>query len=67
MAKVNMERAIEQGNKVMNIRYSPSICDIKKLLKKPGFDAIYDAFAFGYYQGMKAAKAEMKKDGTANG
>lgn len=31
------------------------------------YDLIYNGFRFGYMQGMKAAKAEMKKVGAVNG
>lgn len=31
------------------------------------YDLICNGFRFGYMQGMKAARAEMKKDGALNG
>lgn len=61
MAALNLEKAAERGNKIMDSRYCLRISDIKKLGQKNSCDAILDAFAIGYLQGTKAAKRKMAK------
>ena len=50
-------------NGKMNTRYCLTVSDIEIIKdNSPGlYDLISDAFIFGYAQGVKACKAEMKK------
>ena len=69
MAEVrNTMRLIEESNKKNNARYDMNIKNIDDIQQSNGdiFGMIYDSFRFGYMQGMKATKAEIKKGG-ANG
>lgn len=63
MAKLNFENAIQQGYESLkkNRRYDISITHIRKLCSKPKFEALYDSFAFGFVQGMKAEKKNKLK------
>ena len=65
MARINLKRAIDEGRKIINPRYDMSFEQLKILEKTSDIkDLIYDAFSFGYLQGTKAAKAEMRKGGV---
>ena len=65
MARINLKRAIDEGRKIINPRYDMSFEQLKILEKTSDIkDLIYDAFSFGYLQGTKAAKAEMRKGGA---
>lgn len=65
MARINLERTIEEGRKIINPRYDMSLEQLKMLEKTSDIkDLIYDAFSFGYLQGTKTAKAEMRKGGV---
>lgn len=61
MATINLEKAIEEGRKITNSHYDLPAGIMLKIAAKGGCDAVAVAFTFGYYQGTKAAKAEMKK------
>lgn len=62
--KLNVKKVIESYQKVYNRRYEPKAMQLKELYEMSSnpFDLITNAFAFGYVQGMKAAKAKMKKN-----
>lgn len=62
----NIGKIINKTRGNINRRYDMTMNDGRKLLSnnKSGFSLVYDAFTFGYAQGMKAAKAEMKKKGV---
>lgn len=53
----------------LNKNYSACISHFMEIREHSGgyVDALFDSFKFGYLQGMKAAKAEMKKGGAVNG
>lgn len=53
----------------INAKYDIGIKNIIDIRKesKDCYDLICNGFIFGYMQGMKAAKAEMKKSGVVNG
>ena len=63
MAKLDLDKAIEYGCAVMEDRYSLTCQNIRELATRPILDAVCDSFAIGYYQGMKAARAEVKRKG----
>ena len=52
----------------INPHYSMTVEDAIEIKEKSGgiFGIINNSFAFGYMQGMKAAKAEMKKGGVCH-
>ena len=59
----NTMKVIEETHGRINPRYDmchQNILDIANH-KSNKYEAIVDSFVFGYAQGMKAAKAEMKK------
>lgn len=64
MAKINLKKAIEQGNKLMDVSYSMPASVMLEIATKGGCDAVHDAFVFGYYQGTKATKVKIKKKNT---
>lgn len=63
MARVkNTMKLVESAVGVINIRYdlcAENIIDIKDA-SQDIYDLICNGFRFGYMQGLKAAKAEMK-------
>lgn len=63
MARVkNTMKLVESAVGVINIRYdlcAENIIDIKDA-SQDIYDLIRNGFRFGYMQGLKAAKAEMK-------
>lgn len=66
-----MQNIIEKSKLMIgkiNPRYDMQIKEIDEICKNSEnpIDMIYDGFRFGYLQGMKAAKAEMKKGGVVN-
>lgn len=63
--KRNMERIIEETRERIPTGYDLTFGDIQKLRNESSSSiaAILDSFAFGYAQGMKAAKAKMRKRG----
>lgn len=63
---LTIREKIEKSKIKVNPRYSAKLGEMFDLCKsdKP-FEAVNDAFHYGYIQGMKAAKAEAKKGGGA--
>lgn len=60
---VNTMKTIEQTHGKINARYdmcNANILDIANSTSNK-YEMIMDSFVFGYAQGMKAAKAELKK------
>ena len=66
MGKLNLEKAIEQGRKIINSNYDLTMENLIELYEKrqDKGETICNAFVFGYYQGVKAIKTEMKKKGV---
>lgn len=66
MARVKSVYKAIEGIEV-NEKYAMCISNLYEIKEhtKGYFDAISDSFEFGYLQGMKAAKAEMKRGGAA--
>lgn len=70
MARVqNVMQLIEETKRSIDVKYDMSIDHIKDIKEQSNnfFDLISNGFIFGYAQGMKAAKANMKKGGVVNG
>ena len=70
MARVkNTMKLINQAKICINKNYSLYVSNIDDIYKasNDSFMLITNSFRFGYMQGMKAAKAELKKDGILNG
>ena len=64
MARLNTLKAIENGRKIINRNYSMTTYDIDVIWQNSRNDfvcAMSNSFYLGYVQGVKAAKAEMKK------
>lgn len=63
----NVVEKAEATKRKINQRYSITIGNAIEIEEKSGdiFSIISNSFAFGYMQGMKAAKAEMRKGGAA--
>lgn len=61
MARLNLERAIKEGLKIINERYDLSYCQTIELMAGSDLDKVHNSFCLGYFQGYKAAKAELKK------
>lgn len=65
MARINLEKAIEEGRKIINSRYDMSFNQLVQLAEDPDIvRSISNAFSFGFLQGTKAARAEMRKGGV---
>ena len=63
MAKLNLRKTIEQGEKIINPYYDltvENLCEVVRSNKHRG-EMVSNAFILGYLQGVKATKAEMKK------
>lgn len=70
MARVtNTTTLIKKSVGHINSRYDMCAQNVDDIyhISHNSFDLICNGFRFGYIQGMKAAKAEMKKAGVANG
>lgn len=65
MARINIKNTINRTRTKINPYYSMRLSDVIHIQNHAtsNFEMISDAFTFGYAQGMKAAKAEMKKEG----
>ena len=63
MGRLSLEKALEKGYKILNPCYDMPMRIMYELHEAPSFDAISKAFTFGYLQGHKAARAEMKRKG----
>lgn len=67
MAEVkNAMALVEQGKKQLNPLYTMTFDNIHEIKdsSEDNFDLLCNGFYFGYMQGMKAAKAEMKRKGA---
>lgn len=66
MARVKSVYKAIEGLKV-NEKYAMCVLNIQEIKEhtKGYYDAMSDSFDFGYVQGMKAARAEMKRGGAA--
>lgn len=67
-----IKNAVSKANAIIgtiNPHYDMSCENMREIYDTYGgsFDVICCSFRFGYLQGMKAAKAEMKKGGAVNG
>ena len=56
-------KLVEDAERHIVDRYDMGVCNVKDIKEgsKDMFDMIVNGFRFGYMQGMKAARAEMKK------
>ena len=65
MAKLNAVKLIEEYRGKINCNYDLSTSHMADILKnsKGKYSVICNFFIFGYAQGRKAAKAEMRKAG----
>lgn len=50
----------EKAVRIKNPRYDLSVSQMFELVQKGGADAVCDVFNFGYMQGLKAARADLK-------
>lgn len=65
MERINIEKIVEEGRKIINSRYDMSSGQLRQLAETPDIvESISNAFCFGYLQGTKAAMAEMRKSGS---
>lgn len=60
---------IKQTNRLINCRYDVTYSMVSEVIQNSSgqYDLFSNSFALGYLQGMKAAKAEMKKGGVVSG
>lgn len=64
MAKLNVAKAIENGRKCTPIGYTMTLGTLRLIYERNNgnaFDMVGDSFYLGVAQGMKIAKAKMKK------
>jgi hypothetical protein len=63
MARLNVMRTIEETRPKINVRYDIGIDDIELICTNSPhpYYLVANSFTLGYAQGMKAAKAEMKR------
>ena len=64
MARINVLKVLSETKGTINRYYDATIDDIRAIKRKNDadlFGSMCDSFVFGYAQGMKAAKTEMKK------
>lgn len=59
----NIEKIIEETK--IKTGYDMKVDEVVALQEKGACESICNAFVFGYAQGMKALKAEMKQKGVA--
>ena len=65
MERINIEKIVEEGQKIVNEMYDLKIHQMIELGNIPDkVDLVYTSFLFGYLQGAKAVKAEMRKGGV---
>lgn len=66
MTRLNMRNTINKTRGTINSFYDMTFDNLNDIRyqSRDLFTAISDSFTFGYAQGMKAAKAEMKKKGS---
>lgn len=70
MAKVkNTMKLINSSIRKINNNYDMTVQNVRDIADASNekYDLIVYGFRFGYIQGMKAAKAEMKKGSAVNG
>ena len=63
MAKLNVNRAIEQAAKEIPSGYTMTCGTMREILNKNANDTcgvLFDGFYLGFAQGMKVAKAKMR-------
>lgn len=65
----NVTRIIEKSIGKIDERYDMCVSDIEAIEKMSysKYDFIANGFRFGYMQGLKAARAETKRNGVING
>ena len=58
----NIMQTIDSSSKLINTRYGASFNDVNTIVNNSNgdIDKVYNGFIFGYLQGLKAARAEMK-------
>lgn len=63
MARMNVEKRIKEGMRICNTHYSMSYADICYILEHSTdiVDTLCNGFYIGYAQGVRAAKAELKR------
>ena len=63
MARLNVMKVIEENKRKINTRYDLNVLGVNEILNnsRNSLDLIYNGFVFGYIQGIKASKAEMRK------
>ena len=63
MARLNVMKAIIENRGKINTRYALDILGVNEILEnsRDSWNLVYNSFVFGYAQGMKAAKKEIKK------
>lgn len=63
----NAMKVVETSIGKINTAYEMSVDNIAEIYEasNDSFEMICNGFKFGYMQGMKAAKAEMRKGGVA--
>lgn len=63
----NAIKLIEASTEKINVAYEMSIGNMTEIYEASStpFEMISNSFAFGYMQGMKAARAKMRKAGIA--
>jgi len=59
----NIEKIIEET--IVKTGYDMKVDEVVALQEKGACESVCNAFVFGYAQGMKALKAEMKQKGVA--
>ncbi len=70
MARVkNTMKLVDSSLEVINADYDLYVENVKDIYASSDnvFDLICNGFRFGYMQGMKATKAELRKSGVFNG
>ena len=63
MPRLNVMKVIEENKRKINTRYDLNVLGVNEILNNStnSLDLIYNGFVFGYIQGIKASKAEMRK------
>lgn len=65
----NVAKIVENSRGKIDVRYDMCVSDIEAIEKMScnKYDFITNGFCFGYMQGLKAARAEIKRNGVING
>ena len=63
MPRLNVMKVIEENKRKINTRYDLNVLGVNEILNNStnSLDLICNGFVFGYIQGIKASKAEMRK------